>query len=706
MVLIHTMNNVDFLLRVRFNTLSLEEKFEIKRLGPHIPDDLILLQTGERATRTFKTEWFERKTWLTASTTKQALFCFPCLLFGTATKADSVWTTDGFKDLKHLAERTVKHESSKSHINCAIKLGLLGGVKTVTTLDSAYQRNISEHNKQTEENRYVLGRLISCLMLCGKCELGLRGHGESADSVNPDIYRCIFETMCEGDTRLKRHYDSEPTFKGTSSTTIQNELLDCMYEVYRCELAKQLRDTQFVAVQADETTDASCKSQMVIILRYMVDNSVTERFLEFIEVKDKTAIGLSTAIKDALEPLGLTNKLIAQTFDGAAVMHGTVGGVQTLMNEIYPDAIFVHCYAHQLDLTLQQVCASRISELKVFFADLAGFATFFSTSPKRAAALAETSDKRIPRPPSTRWNFESRTVNVVWETRVDILECLDTIRTQPGWDKVSIGEAYGLSMHLHDRTFLQLLELFAKVMPEVDDLYGILQLREVDRYGVNRAVENFKVHVKEIRARADEIGYEASEEPGTAKRKKTNTPAVTKEACEAMIVQVEDRFSKSDHLIAAQLVDCSLFPKFVRSFPEAQLACALKLWPTALTNEGKLQTELALLYGHTELHTGKSALLLFQAIRENNLQEVLSETCTLLSIILTTPMMTAESERKFSTLKRIKTFTRNTMGQKRLNALAMLSIENLFIHGLVEFNSKVIRRFALAKNRRADFLFK
>ena len=69
-------------------------------------------------------------------------------------------------------------------------------------------------------------------------------------------------------------------------------------------------------------------------------------------------------------------------------------------------------------------------------------------------------------------------------------------------------------------------------------------------------------------------------------------------------------------------------------------------------------------------------------------------------------MTSAESERNFSTLKRIKTFTRNPMGQKRLNALSMLSIENTFINGLLDFNDKVIERFAQAKNRRANFLFK
>ena len=124
--LIHTMNKVDYLLRMQFSTLPLEEKLEIKRLGPHRPDDLILLQPGQNATRTFKTEWYDRKTWLTASTSKRALFCFPCLLFGIGTNADSVRTRDGFKDLKHLAERTVKHESCKPHNQLHPAIGTIG----------------------------------------------------------------------------------------------------------------------------------------------------------------------------------------------------------------------------------------------------------------------------------------------------------------------------------------------------------------------------------------------------------------------------------------------------------------------------------------------------------------------------------------------------------------------------------------------------
>ena len=52
-------------------------------------------------------------------------------------------------------------------------------------------------------------------------------------------------------------------------------------------------------------------------------------------------------------------------------------------------------------------------------------------------------------------------------------------------------------------------------------------------------------------------------------------------------------------------------------------------------------------------------------------------------------MTTAEAERCLSTLKRIKTFLRNAMGQERLNALAMLSMERELVLNMRDFNEKV-----------------
>jgi len=69
-------------------------------------------------------------------------------------------------------------------------------------------------------------------------------------------------------------------------------------------------------------------------------------------------------------------------------------------------------------------------------------------------------------------------------------------------------------------------------------------------------------------------------------------------------------------------------------------------------------------------------------------------------------MTSSEAESGFSTLKRIKTCLRSTMGEDRLNALSILSIESEMIAEDIEFNKKVIEHFSSTKNRRMDFIHK
>lgn len=114
-----------------------------------------------------------------------------------------------------------------------------------------------------------------------------------------------------------------------------------------------------------------------------------------------------------------------------------------------------------------------------------------------------------------------------------------------------------------------------------------------------------------------------------------------------------------------------------------------------------LQTELTIIY--KTLTSGRAAVrwLCFSFFNKN-LKGVFSE--TLLHILITTPKTTSESERCFSTLKRIKTFLKNTMSQNRLSALAMLSIEKRLTKEIPDFNKAVIEKFAQLKERRAKFL--
>ena len=240
--------------------------------------------------------------------------------------------------------------------------------------------------------------------------------------------------MADLDNVLSDHLTSATVFKCTSKT-VQNELLDCMFGTYREHMAEEIRKTSFVSVQADETTDVSNMSQFVIILRYVVGDKVQERLYGFEVTTDRSSSGLNELIKRCLENYEVRDKLISQTYDGAATMSGRLNGVQAKIKEMYPNAHFVHCYAHQLNLIMQSACA-RISELRLFFANLSAFVTFFSQFPKRNDVLREVFDRRMVSSGSTRWNFKSRSVNSVYENREALKECLGKIVSRTGiyWD--------------------------------------------------------------------------------------------------------------------------------------------------------------------------------------------------------------------------------------------------------------------------------
>nr|CAH7725217.1 unnamed protein product [Callosobruchus chinensis] len=79
----------------------------------------------------------------------------------------------------------------------------------------------------------------------------------------------------------------------------------------------------------------------------------------------------------------------------------------------------------------------------------------------------------------------------------------------------------------------------------------------------------------------------------------------------------------------------------------------------------------------------QEAIPLSKLLIENNVTNSFQETKKLLKMLITIPMSpidrTAEAERSFSTLKRVKTFLRNTMVEERLVALSMLSMEKKIV---------------------------
>ena len=73
-------------------------------------------------------------------------------------------------------------------------------------------------------------------------------------------------------------------------------------------------------------------------------------------------------------------------------------------------------------------------------------------------------------------------------------------------------------------------------------------------------------------------------------------------------------------------------------------------------------------------------------------------------LVLTMPVSSANAERSFSALKRVKTYLRSTMAEQRLDNLCIMSIERELSSSLLQDINPVLDKFARMKNRRANLI--
>jgi len=94
-----------------------------------------------------------------------------------------------------------------------------------------------------------------------------------------------------------------------------------------------------------------------------------------------------------------------------------------------------------------------------------------------------------------------------------------------------------------------------------------------------------------------------------------------------------------------------------------------------------------------------SPLHLLNKLHDTRLESLFRNVCISLRIFCTLPVTVASAERSFSHLKRIKTYSRSTMAQERLQGLALLCTESE-IAKTIDYDS-VIDAFAAKKDRKA-----
>ena len=345
------------------------------------------------------------------------------------------------------------------------------------------------HNgkKQIEKNRHYMKTIAKILSLRCRQEIALRGHDEGVASHNRGNFLEILKIAAQHDEDIQSKLLHGPKIATYLSPEMQNLVIHILADMVRSIITKEIKEATYFTILADETKDISKKEQFSIVARYFQAGSysIRERFLTYIEATSLTADGLSSYILDTIKAFNLDLKyLVSQGYDGASVMSGRCAGVQQKIRDIAPQAIYIHCTAHVLNLVLvdSSNCVSGAAE---FFALLQALYTFMSSSKVHVLSLQWQEEiypgkriKELKRLIETRWACKYDAVEVVLNTFEAIIATLEDI--MEGSDKEKAVEAKGLFLQVHTFSFLLQLIVFDKVLGCTKALSDILQKPDLD----------------------------------------------------------------------------------------------------------------------------------------------------------------------------------------------------------------------------------
>ena len=521
----------------------------------------------------------------------------------------------------------------------------------------------------------------------------MRGHDESNKSLNKGNFK-EFLSVQQG-----------PRNAVYTSPKIQNEILNIMANMVRQQICTSIQQTGYYSILADETKDMSKNEQLSIVVRYVEHDGnnpiVVEQFLTFVVASNLTAEYLTLYILDTLSLFSLDVNMIV-----------SCSGVQQRIRELVPHAIHIHCHADCLNLVLVD-CVKSNSAASEFFTVVQSLYTFMSTSKAHVVYLEiqnqlhpDQQNRQLQRLSDTRWACRYLSLDVICSTFDSVLATLESIAN--GDDKAKAIEAVGLLHQVNSFKFLSCLVIFHRLLGLTKSLSDQLQSRDIDLCSASELIEStigtlksfrnedtWKNTFEYIKTVADLHHIDMEEvrqirqrrrpqrmedfisETSTGQREPLNNSQSLKQniyfpVIDLLLTEIGRRFNSTNIGIMKSVQACN--PSSSTFLDPSQLASLASFYNL---DTDLLATECLLakrsLLGPQQNESIESVIDVYRLIIP--LEATFPTLKKLLQISLTLAVSTAQCERSFSALKRIKTYLRTTMTEQRLIDISILSIE-------------------------------
>ncbi|XP_059650372.1 uncharacterized protein LOC132296162 [Cornus florida] len=219
--------------------------------------------------------------------------------------------------------------------------------------------------------------------------LGYHSNDELEDSKNQGNFLELLKFHAHHNENVRAVVlENAPVNLKLTSLDIQKDIINAATTEIINFIIKDSGDA-FFPILVDESRDVSIKEQMAIVLRYVKNESIVERFIGIIHVMDTTGLSLKTAIDNLFSRHELNiSRLRGQGYDGASNMQGEFNDLKALILKENEFAFYVHCFTHQLQLALVGV-AKKHSQISTLYTLLGNVVNVVRGSCKHRDMLRE-----------------------------------------------------------------------------------------------------------------------------------------------------------------------------------------------------------------------------------------------------------------------------------------------------------------------------
>lgn len=632
-------------------------------------------------------------------------------------RLEDAFISSGMNNWKHALDKFRSHEKTHCHSFAAAQLEHYSNSAAIS---AQLSQQISDDQAIAQK---ALRVIITSVLYLARQGLPLRGHDNSEGNFSQ-----LLLLRCSDDPALKRWFEGR--YKQFTSWAVQNELLELSAHRILRELCATIRRAKQYSIIVDGTTDMSCTEQESIVVRYSDDNlSPHEVFLGFYTMSSGTdGKTIAKMICDVLLRLNLPIAMLrAQTYDGAANMSGKFNGAQALVAKEQPLALYVHCLMHCGNLAAQSALESTacIRNSTALANDLAVFSrqsTKLSNILKSVQVQHDQAASLLRPLCPTRVLCRGPALKCLLKTLSTILIALEQFADECQTTDVA-AKARGFAISIGDGDFVLGVKMAILVLDLFENLNRAAQSSRSSVSAIITAMQTTADALAELRT-DDAFKEVFADVVSTCQDLDIPLPKLPR------VRRPPKRFTGQaaahNWQSAEEYFRCQFFHFIDNSVNQLQqryeqpgLRQYVKLEQILLTQHDTKDVE-AVVANYPELDADRLNVQLSMLRQQNyvmtNVADIVDKIVLMPSVVrsmfdqveqlvrllLTIPASSAEAERSFSSLRRLKSYLRTTMKQERLNHCTVLHVHQAEVDNLdvIEIAQDFIDK---CETRRATF---